>query len=188
MLVTKALKVGTGITILGRAVDYRKDTTHGWQYYKTTIAIDGNPSYEPYKGVGCHGLAMAMMINETTSKPFNCRFKMDHLVVALPIAKGEELYVDYGNAYENYRKQMGYTLDNNKHRYNDKLYTEFHNLKFPSAKIRQANIAKWNDLIDNWIEPKKVEVKKKVEVNEAPPPDKHTQHLKNMLALFTPKH
>ena len=143
---TRSLKVGTLIPILGKRVAIDKQGTHGWQYYgKSGGAISGNPSIHPFKHVGCFGLAVAMMLNEDTEGPLNCKFKLDHICVARPIKKGEELTVDYGNAYEPIRKIKRYTMSNNKHRFDST--PQYDQLKYPSAKVRNNNIKKWNTVI-----------------------------------------
>ena len=139
---TRALRVGTMIPMLGKAVPEADGLTHGWEYYGSKGAIDGHPRYLPYKGVGSHGLSLSMMLNEPVTDKPNCKFKLDHVVVALPIKKGEELTIDYGNAYETIRKKAGYTMKNNKHRH--AKYPEYDSLKYPTAKVRNGNIQEWN--------------------------------------------
>lgn len=145
---TRNLKVGTMIPILGKSIDVSRihEYTHGWTY-RTKKAVDGHPSLNPYKKVGNKGLSIAMMVNESTKRKFNCKFKLDHIVVALPIKKGSELTVDYGYGYEPTREQMGYSLDGNKYR--DAEYPALLKVKFPSANVRNDNINHWNDVINH---------------------------------------
>jgi hypothetical protein len=147
----RLLPVGTMIPILGKKVDLDlHNFTHGW-VYRNKQAVDGNPSIKPYKGVGNNGLSIAMMINEPTKRKINCIFKLDHVVVAKPIKQGNELTIDYGREYEPTRESKGYTLDNNKYR--DAVYKSFDKLKFPTFKVRDANITHWNNIIDSSSKP-----------------------------------
>ena len=90
-----------------------------------------------------------MMVNESTKRKFNCKFKLDHIAVALPIKKGSELTVDYGHGYEPTREQMGYSLDGNKYRDAEYPAFNFLKVKFPSANVRNDNINHWNDVINH---------------------------------------
>ena len=141
------LKAGTMIPILGKKINRVINPSHVW-IYRGRKAIDGHPSINPYKGVGSRGLAIAMMINESTKKPFNCIFKLDHVVIAKSIKAGDELYIDYGPYYN----RVGYDLSENRHR--DKEYSQLIGKRYPTAKTRQDNINKWNDLIESCNRPK----------------------------------
>ena len=144
------LRVGTMIPILGKRVSLDHDTTHGWKYYSKE-AVDGHPSIDPYKGVGNFGLSIAMMINESAKRKFNCKFKKDHIVVASHIKAGGELLVYYGKAYEATRKIQGYSVASNK--YKDASYPVYEELKYPSATERNGNIKHWNDIIAKGSRP-----------------------------------
>ena len=78
----------------------------------------------------------------------NCVFKMDCLITALPIEKGEELKVYYGDWYERHRETKGYSLKDNKNlQYS---YTELEKLEhkdYPSAKERKQIYTKWNQIV-----------------------------------------
>ena len=146
---TRDLRVGLMIPIVGKMVNVDATGSHQWNYYRRKgiiKAIDGHPSHAPYLKVGSRGLSIAVMVNETTSKRFKTRFKLNHLVVALPIKKGQELYVDYGNKYNSYRKTYGYTLKDNQYRYME--YPTYDKLTYPSAKVRNANIDRLNRFIN----------------------------------------
>lgn len=142
----KKLPIGTMIPILGKRVESVEGLTHGWEYYRSTEFVDGNPSLNPFDGIGNYGLSIAMMVNETTSKKFNCHFKLDHVVAVRDINKDEELFVDYGTLYEVIRKQKGYTLDRNPFRFLDNS-KKYHELKYPTQTERKMNIKHWNDII-----------------------------------------
>ena len=91
-----------------------------------------------------------MLLNEDVKDQPNCKFKLDHLVVAMPIKKGEELTVGYGNAYNELRKKAGYTMANNPHRYDEcPEYDVLTYEDYPTPKIRNDNIKKWNAVINN---------------------------------------
>ena len=137
---------GLMIPILGKRVAQTDGLTHGWLYYGSVKGgVDGHPSFANYKGAGSFGLSVAMMINEQTRKKPNCIFKCDHVIIAQPIKKGEELTVYYGKAYDVIRKLKGYNLDKN--RYLDAPHPALDDMKCPSSKIRNNNIEYWLNVI-----------------------------------------
>jgi hypothetical protein len=143
---TRKLKPGIMIPILGHRVAQADGLTHGWVYYGSIKgAVDGHPSINPYKGVGSFGLSIAMMVNEPTRAKPNCIFKMDHIVIAEPIRKGEELTVYYGKNYELIRRIKGYTLRNNT--YLDEPHPKLYDMRYPRSKKRNNNIQQWLDVI-----------------------------------------
>jgi hypothetical protein len=145
---TKVLPVGTMIPIVGQHHPGATPSalTHSWEYYgKARGYVDGNPSIKPFKKVGSYGLAIAMMLNESTTKILTCKFHLDHVVVATRLKAGDELTVYYGNAYDRHRKQQGYTMIKNKHL--ERGYDAYDNLSFPPATVRYENINKWNTVI-----------------------------------------
>jgi len=94
------LPAGTVIPILGKiitgekfaAMEADRTATHVWNYYQNDVIVDGNPALNK------HGLNIAMMINEPLKKKPNCVFKLNSVVVARPIKKGEELILHHGSA------------------------------------------------------------------------------------------
>ena len=152
---TRKLKVGEMIPIVGAKVDANHNGTHDWTYYGRALkgTVTGDPSINPYKGIGNYGLSIAMMLNETTTKKPNCKFTLNHVVVALPVKKGQELFVHYGDTYEPTRILMGYSdaMKKNKYLGEEQEYTLFDALKYPPPKERNGNIEKWNGVIAKGI-------------------------------------
>jgi hypothetical protein len=107
----ESLRVGTMIPIIGKQVSSEVRGTHTWVRHGKKKAIDGNPEIKPYDGIGNFGLSIAMMINESTKKKPNCKFRYDYVVVCSPIKKGQELILYYGNDYN----RVGYSVEKNKH-------------------------------------------------------------------------
>ena len=142
----ETLMPGTMIPILGKPMSensvrkrIEENTfTHGYQYQWifNKKGVDGHPRENKFQNVGTFGLAIAMMINESSSnKAPSCIFKMDHVVVAKRIAKGQELTLYYGSAYETIRKRLGYTVkcDSGYH------YKALENVRYPNSKTRKDN-------------------------------------------------
>ena len=83
--------------------------THTW-VVSPELAIDGHPSHHPWRGIGCFGLAVTMMANESSKdEPPNCQLLPEALVVSRPILPGEELLTYYGSSYDPIRRTQGYT-------------------------------------------------------------------------------
>jgi hypothetical protein len=84
--------------------------SHAWVCENDSITLDGHPSIIPsVNGVGCAGLAIAMMANEERAIYSNCVFLGDCLITLRDILQGEELTVFYGDLYD--RKKYGYELE-----------------------------------------------------------------------------
>jgi len=146
------IHVGAMFPIVGKPIDITDTPSHGWHYCGKNkgTAVDGNPDLNPYNNTGNYGLSIAMMVNEhLTNKP-NCKFKLDCLVVATPIKKGSELFIDYGRAYEPTRQQHGYTYTN---KFQDAAYPAYDKLKYPSAAKRHNAITKLNNIISGCATP-----------------------------------
>ena len=99
---TRDLRVGTLIPIWGLRrhswEESRHRTSHGWErtvYGKKEDRLDGHPSIYPHKGIGCFGLAIAMMINEPSRGYSNVIFRANSVVVQRPIKAGQELLIWY---------------------------------------------------------------------------------------------
>jgi hypothetical protein len=141
----QSLPIGTMFPIVGKAFPNNKESSHGWTYYSRTPerSIDGHPTIHPHKGVGSFGLAIAMMVNESASSAPNCIFWENYLVVAQAIGKGEELYVDYGEAHASYRQAAGYHIATYPTGWNQDVYK----LKIPSSKEQNGLIDRLNQII-----------------------------------------
>jgi hypothetical protein len=86
--------------------------THAYVRSGSDCAVDGSPGFNGHRGVGSFGLAIALMANEPDQQQdLNCCFRVDYLMTYKPIAKGSELLVDYGVAYEPIRRAQGYRLN-----------------------------------------------------------------------------
>ncbi len=72
-----------------------------------------------------------MMINEPTNrrKKPNCIFKLNHVVIAEDIKKGEELTLYYGKHYDEMREKKNYTVSKVCSRA-DLNYPKLENLEF----------------------------------------------------------
>ena len=101
----KTIPAATYIPLLGRRIRTRhldritSEMRHVYPYcgkMEERGAVDGNPSYHPHQGVGCKGLAIALMVNEPKRGPPNCIFKRNCLVTTCDIPHGAELTVYYG--------------------------------------------------------------------------------------------
>lgn len=147
---TEHLKPGLMFPILGTPVSWEEahtreenlDFTHGWFFDKILEQpIDGDPKIKPYKKIGTFGLAVTMMINEPLYKKPNCIFKLDYVLVAKPIKKGEELTIYYEKDYEPIRKKLGYSLKGNK--FLNKFYTHLEDITFPSYEVRAGVFDEW---------------------------------------------
>ncbi len=146
----KNLPVGVMIPIIGnfQSGEVPTELTHGWQYQRQPYFVDGDPTQNPHKGVGNFGLSIAMMCNELTKGVHNCVFRLDYLVTALPIKKGEELTAYYGDWYDKHREDKGYSLKDNKNL--QYPYPELEKLEhkdYPSAKERKKIYTKWNKVV-----------------------------------------
>ena len=62
--------------------------------------VDGHPRYRPWQGVGGRGLYLSSLVNEPRRKKPNVIMRGSNLVVAQPIAAGDELLVSYGPQYK----------------------------------------------------------------------------------------
>ena len=101
----KTIPAATYIPLLGRRIRARhldritSEMRHVDPYcgkMEERGAVDGNPSHHPHQGVGCKGLAIALMVNEPKRGPPNCIFKRNCLVTTCDIPHGAELTVYYG--------------------------------------------------------------------------------------------
>ena len=72
--------------------------------------IDGHPRLHPWRGVGGRGLYISSIVNEPTRRKPNLIMRGDKLIVATPIAAGEELLVAYGPEYTRGYNVSKYTL------------------------------------------------------------------------------
>ena len=153
MFASVDLTPGTIIPILAKKITQaefdklKKSHTaiHIWDYYqsKDNIILNGDPK------LNTHGLNISMLINEPSKKMPNCIFKLNSIVVAMPIKKGEELYVYYGRAYEPVRKKMGYSLEGNKHL--EAHYPDMDKIKaWPSKERRWRVIHRWLAVIEKY--------------------------------------
>ena len=61
--------------------------------------VDGHPRHRPWQGVGGRGLYLSSLVNEPRRKKPNMVMRGSNLVVAQPIAAGDELLVSYGPRY-----------------------------------------------------------------------------------------
>ena len=99
------LTAGLWLPIAGRPLGsppvYPTNIEYCYQRNAPYQCIDGNPGFHAYNGVGCFGLALAMMVNEPGDAltHANCMFKMNFLVTTADIQKGQQLLVDYGPIY-----------------------------------------------------------------------------------------
>lgn len=109
---TKDLRIGASIPIVGRKRYGQPGEmdSHSWLYTGSlkNAWVDGSPHLFPHRHVGCRGLSIAMMINES-SEP-NCVFRMNYVMVGKPIAAGEELYLYYGKSYDRLRNAHNYSV------------------------------------------------------------------------------
>ena len=62
--------------------------------------IDGHPRLRPWAGIGGRGSYVASLVNEPTRCKPNVLIRGSRLVVACPIARGNELLVSYGPLYQ----------------------------------------------------------------------------------------
>ena len=160
IVATKHLKVGMMYPIIGKRVPVEMyNTQHAFPYdpiLEGETAIDGHPTINPYYGSGNFGLSVTMMINEPVTEKPNCLFKLNCLVVALPIQPGEELLTWYGKEYE--REKYNYSLRENPYLKNQDTfdtyigngqdYREFWNSSWPRKRKRNMIITKWNDIVE----------------------------------------
>jgi hypothetical protein len=139
------IPIATMIPILGDPISRRDIKSHNsvycWSHRSRaghTLTINGSPNINPRHKVGSFGLAIAMMINEPLNKKPNCVIKLDHIVTSRRIKMGEELTVHYGDAYEDTRARMGYSLSSN--RYLNNTNKQLDAYIYPSARTRNENI------------------------------------------------
>ena len=99
------LPVGLWIPITGRPLgdppSYPRSREYCFPRRQPFQAIDGDPEFHPFKGVGCFGLAVAMMLNEPSDAHThaNCMYSRDFVVTTATLKKGQQLLVDYGPSY-----------------------------------------------------------------------------------------
>ena len=132
LFATRALSAGLMVPIVGELVASEEEAlrlvaadefTHGYQY------DDGR-----YVDARAHlgGLAIWARANEPTRKRPNCVYKLDCLVTARRVRKGEELVVYYGDAYT----RRGYSLAKN--RFLGSHYPELDGMRWPPPAERKA--------------------------------------------------
>ena len=112
----RELKVGAIIPIWGFPRHSWEEThhhaSHGWErtvHGRKKEKLDGHPSIYPHKGIGCFGLAIAMLINEPSRGYSNVIFRANTVVVQRLIKAGQELLIWYGNDPEE-PYERNYTL------------------------------------------------------------------------------
>jgi hypothetical protein len=120
------ISAGASIPIVGSLIpeppegkDHPSDS-HAWPYGARHLPelagfrVDGRPTeQQPHKGVGSFGLAIAMLINESTTEPHTCVLRRNCVVVAVDLQPGQELTAYYGQDYP--RSLFGYSLEHNQH-------------------------------------------------------------------------
>ena len=108
LFATSNLHAGVKIPLLGRPIGHEELETLEARNADTHIVaisgkshsyLDGNPSFEPFCGIGGRGLYIAMMANEPCRGKPNCVFRGNFLQVAMDVAAGEELTISYGKSY-----------------------------------------------------------------------------------------
>jgi hypothetical protein len=154
---SKNLKKGLMIPILGLPL-YKQPVkpadTHHWEYQNNSLKgvhIDGRPKAKPfhsYQGVGSFGLAVAMMLDEST-RP-NCFFKFNYLVVGRTVKAGGQLTTWYGDSYQEIRQREGYKLDADKAQKNTDKFEHWDKDKwvFPKAVERFEALIYWLNIIE----------------------------------------
>ena len=124
LFATNTLAEGCMIPVLGRPYwdkgNLPTNLSHCYQYDKaialgehTGAIVDGHPRIATYKGVGCRGLAIALMANEPKKvSQANAIFARNFLVTIKKIRKNEQILVCYGwdRDREEARKQAGYNV------------------------------------------------------------------------------
>lgn len=143
---TTTLPIGTMIPILGQGVDpVTSHHTHQWNYYDLSGPVQAVvPSHSSM------GLDIAMYINETTHRPYNCCFEFNYVVLVKTILTGEELFVWYGNNYEEFRKRFGYTVGQNHNLSSTHVQSwiqQLDRMQFPNMVARHYMIKYYNNLI-----------------------------------------
>ena len=101
---TQLLKCGTRFPVLGfdRTLYKRSRSDYSFQMDNNGPCLDGDPRLDPVQGVGTHGLAIAMKINEPpASSAFgpNVICKGGWMVCVRDIQTGQELFTHYAATY-----------------------------------------------------------------------------------------
>lgn len=97
-----ALEPGDALPIVGSCVPFLSEDELLVSRYVVAVPgrlVDGDPSHEPYGGVGHRGLAVWALINEPSRTKPNCIFFGALVVVTKPLAAGDELLISYGPDY-----------------------------------------------------------------------------------------
>jgi hypothetical protein len=98
---TRQFRCGTRFPVLGfdRTADSRQRSDYSFQLENGRV-IDGDPRLDPVDGVGAHGLAIAMKINEPSARTApNVVLMGGWMVCVRDIDNGAELFTHYGDAY-----------------------------------------------------------------------------------------
>ena len=146
---TELLLVGTMIPIVGVSTDSKKKNSHQWNYYNLPGSIQAIVATNDEKL--SLGLDIAMYVNESCSRPFNCAFENNFVVVIEEIFPGEELYVYYGNVYDEFREQHQYNVNNNPYltlSIKQEWIRTLDNLDFPDIEDQHQVILKYNKIIN----------------------------------------
>ena len=147
---TKLLLVGTMIPILGLSTDSKKKNSHQWNYYNLPGPIQAVVGTTDSKR--SLGLDIAMFVNESCSRPFNCAFENNFLVVIEEIFPGEELYVYYGDVYEEFRNRYQYNVKNNPYltpSIKQEWIRTLDKLDFPDVVEQHQIIQQFNTIIND---------------------------------------
>lgn len=149
---TEDLPTGAMIPIIGHKQAGEPDSklTHAWQYTGATTGswVDGDPRRMPYNNIGNGGLSISMMINESPEP--NCVFRSNFVIVSRDLEKGEELFLYYGESYENNRLRMQYQLDRPKNL--NKLIETAYEVTMPPCKERRDAISFLNFQLMSLVE------------------------------------
>lgn len=103
------IRAGGTLPIVGTLITPEEEdlllySGRGTHLVTTTLGtIDGNPTINPYLGVGHHGAALWALINEPTTRKPNCIFQNMSVVVAETISPGAELTISYGSQDDYHR-------------------------------------------------------------------------------------
>jgi|SanBayMetagenome_1026888.scaffolds.fasta_scaffold14578_2 hypothetical protein len=100
---TRQLRCGTRFPVLGvdRTAERRHRSDYSFQL-ENGRCLDGDPRFDPVDGVGVHGLAIAMKINEPPARSAlapNVMLMGGWMVCVRDIADGSELLTHYTDAY-----------------------------------------------------------------------------------------
>ena len=113
MALTNALNWSEPIPPPNRIKHIIAQLSHCIKYDSTAGAVDGHPNIRPHNGIGSHGLAITMLINEPSKSKPNAIFCRDGILIIKDLTPETQIQAYYGPQAEEMRALQGYSLTQN---------------------------------------------------------------------------